>query len=349
MKKVLYTFMCASLIGAAAFMFTACSMEETTTPAAEIQVANQTPETTVLPETTTQEATTQPEDIPAYVLVNHRSGQTYVPINPQRVIVFDMGALDTLQYLGLSDRVVGLPKNTVPPHLHDFLDDTFANVGTLHEPNFEELVRHEFDLIIISGRARPSFDELSQLAPVIDLGLQVGDQMATFVENTTYLGRIFQMEDQVADLLERIDNEVQAINDLANQLEMSALIVLYNSGAISAFGPSGRFALIHDYLGVPTADPAIEVINHGMAISYEYIVDTNPDILFVINRNYAMDEDTINLADFEDNELIQLTSAYGNGNIHYLNSWVWYVAPGGASGKQEQMAGVRHALENAIR
>ena len=340
MKKMLYTLVCTGLIGATALILSACSSEETATTVAE-------PPNIALMAATGQETTAQESDASAYVLVSHRSGQTYVPVNPQRVIVFDMGALDTIQYLGLSDRVVGLPKNTVPPHLHNFLDDSFANVGTLHEPNFEELVRHEFDLIIISGRARPSFDELSQLAPVIDLGLQVGNQMATFVENTTYLGKIFQMESQVAELLERIDNEVQEINALANRLDMTALIVLYNSGAISAFGPSGRFALIHDYLGVPTADPAIEVINHGMAISYEYIVNTNPDILFVINRNYAMDEDTINLADFEDNELIQITRAYSNGNIHYLNSWVWYVAPGGASGKLEQMAGVRQALENA--
>ena len=332
MKKLLYTLMCAGMLGATALTLGACGNEGT---AAAAEISEVTAETVV------------DEVSSDYVLVNHRSGQTYVPVNPQRVIVFDMGALDTIQYLGLSDRVVGLPKNTVPPHLVSFLDDSFADVGTLHEPNFEELVRLEFDLIIISGRARPSFDELSQLAPVIDLGLQVGNQMGTFIENTTYLGQIFQKEGEVADLLARVDTEMAEINALANELDMAALIVLYNSGAISAFGPSGRFALVHDYLGVPTADPAIEVINHGMAISYEYIVDTNPDILFVINRNYAMDEESINLADFEDNELIQITSAYENGNIHYLNSWVWYVAPGGATGKQEQMAGVRQALENA--
>lgn len=283
-----------------------------------------------------------------FIFVTHRSGETQVPVNPQNVVVFDMGILDTMYYLGLEDRVVGIPKSTVPPHLTYFYSDNYADFGTLHEPNFEALIQYDIDLIIISGRARPSFDELSLIAPTIDLGLEVGNQMATFMSNTRYIGLIFDLEEEVENHLSLISEEVLYINNLAYEADLNGLIVLYNSGALSAFGASGRFGLIHDYLGIPTADTEVEVINHGMSISYEYIVNVNPDILFVINRNYAVGEETINLTDFEDNELIRLTNAYQNNNINYLNSWVWYIAPGGITGIQEQIWGVRQALESAM-
>ncbi|HEY9581433.1 MAG TPA: ABC transporter, partial [Savagea sp.] len=37
-----------------------------------------------------------------------------VPVNPEKVVVFDLGALDTMDELGLGDKIVGLPQATVP-------------------------------------------------------------------------------------------------------------------------------------------------------------------------------------------------------------------------------------------
>ena len=48
------------------------------------------------------------------ITVEHKLGTTEVPLEPKRVVVLSFGALDTLDALGLGDRVVGLPSNLLP-------------------------------------------------------------------------------------------------------------------------------------------------------------------------------------------------------------------------------------------
>ena len=43
------------------------------------------------------------------VTVKDTNGQLTVPKNPQKVVVFDNGSLDTMDALGVGDRVVGAP------------------------------------------------------------------------------------------------------------------------------------------------------------------------------------------------------------------------------------------------
>ena len=63
-----------------------------------------------------------------------------------------------------------------------------------------------------------------------------------------------------------------------------ALIILANEGKISAYGPGSRFGILHDVFGFGAVDPNIEVSTHGKDISNEYIVEMNPDYLFVVDR-----------------------------------------------------------------
>src|SRR5689334_307594 len=66
-------------------------------------------------------------------------GDQEVPIDPQKIVSFDYGALDTLQALGLQSKVAGLPKSNLPEILKPFGDAKYADAGNLFEPNFELL------------------------------------------------------------------------------------------------------------------------------------------------------------------------------------------------------------------
>ena len=96
------------------------------------------------------------------VSITHAQGTTPVPANPQRLVIFDYGALDTINSLGLNDKVVGIPEgNTLPPFLKAFNNDKIANVGTLHEPNIEAIQKVKPDLVVISFRSASKYPELS--------------------------------------------------------------------------------------------------------------------------------------------------------------------------------------------
>lgn len=290
------------------------------------------------------------------VLIAHRSGETEVPVNPQRIAVFDMAILDSLAALGLGDRVVGIPQNAIPYLVREFRDADLADFGTLHSPNIEYMAGYELDLIIISGRARPYFDELSDLAPTIDLALVNADVRTSFVENQTALGQIFQVEDQAEAKIAEVLALFDEANELSSQLEdQHALIIMYNEGNFQAFGPGGRFGVIHDGFGVPYVDAEVGFNeegtqpNHGMVVSNEYIYDANPDIIFVIDRNYVLDgSNPANHVSGFGNEIVDATTAGQNGNIFDFNPEVWYIAPGGLQSLRGQVMDVINALQNVL-
>ena len=69
------------------------------------------------------------------------------------------------------------------------------------------------------------------------------------------------------------------------------LVILGSEGKVSAYGPNSRFGVIHDVFGYKAADEKIEVSTHGQNITFEYILETNPDVLFVIDRDAAVGGD----------------------------------------------------------
>ena len=60
-----------------------------------------------------------------------------LPKNPEKVVVFDFGILDTLDELGIE--VAGLPQTNVPSYLSKYEDSKYANLGSLKEPDFEAI------------------------------------------------------------------------------------------------------------------------------------------------------------------------------------------------------------------
>ncbi|WP_370621998.1 hypothetical protein [Bacillus sp. JCM 19034] len=92
---------------------------------------------------------TEAGDESTEVTIDHELGQTVVEKNPETVVVFDLGVLDTLDALGVE--VAGVPVESVPDYLSQYAGDDYENVGTLFEPDFEKIFDMQPDLIIILG------------------------------------------------------------------------------------------------------------------------------------------------------------------------------------------------------
>ena len=69
----------------------------------------------------------------------------------------------------------------------------------------------------------------------------------------------------------------------------------------------------------------LSVSNHGQAISYEFIAQTDPDWLFVIDRDAAIGREGSPARSMLDNALIRPTKAWKNGRVVYLNNYNWYL------------------------
>ncbi|OZQ67341.1 ABC transporter [Paenibacillus sp. VTT E-133280] len=291
------------------------------------------------------EATTAPNTESKELTIKHELGEITIKSNPQKVVVFDFGTLDTLDKLGVE--VTGVPQSNVPSYLSKYSDAKYENVGGLKEPDFEKINSLSPDLIIISGRQQDSYDEFSKIAPTLYVAVDNANYMESFTKNVKTLGQIFGKEAEVETELTAINDSVKALNEKAKADGKKSLIILANEGKISAYGSGSRFGIIHDVFGFAQADDKIEVSTHGQSVSYEYVADKNPDYLFVVDRDAAVKSDgskSGSAKDAVENDLVKNTNAFKNGKIIYLDPNYWYLSGGGLISVSEMLKEVEVVL-----
>ncbi|GIO27180.1 siderophore ABC transporter substrate-binding protein [Ornithinibacillus bavariensis] len=277
------------------------------------------------------------------ISVKHELGTTdNVPVNPKKVVVFDFGTLDTLDKLGIE--VTGLPQDNIPSYLEKYESDKYENVGSLKEPDFDKLAEIDPDLIIISGRQSQLYDQFTELAPTIYLGVDTTRYMDSFKENLDVIGKIFNKEDEIKTVLSTIEESIANLKEKAEASGKNSLIILANDDKISAYGPNSRFGIIHDVFGVTPVDPNIEASTHGNNVSFEYVLENDPDLLYVIDRGAVVGGES-SAKQLVENKLMENTKAYKNDNIVYLNPDYWYLSGGGLESVQEMIDEIDASLK----
>ncbi|MGM0837550.1 MAG: siderophore ABC transporter substrate-binding protein [Bacillota bacterium] len=323
MKNKLSLFLLTFFI---ALVTVACSTENSTTK--ENKEANET-------KTASAEETKE-------LTIKHQLGETVVQKNPEKVVVFDFGILDSLDKLDVP--VSGVPQANIPPYLSKYEDASYENVGSLKEPDFEKIYSMAPDLIIISGRQTDAYEELSDIAPTVFLGVDTTRYMDSYKENMATLGEIFGKEEQVKTELTNVEKAINTLHEKASALDKTSLIILTNEGNISAYGLGSRFGIVHDQFGFTPADDSIEVSTHGQNVSFEYIMEKTPDYLFVIDRGAAV-EGGSTAKTLLDNDLMKQVKAVKEDNVIYLDPNYWYLSGGGLTSVSEMVKEVEAALE----
>ncbi|KOS63296.1 siderophore ABC transporter substrate-binding protein [Lysinibacillus agricola] len=290
-----------------------------------------------------EEASTYPITIPAIKDGEDNFKEVTLDKIPENVVVFDYGFLDTLDALDV--KIAGLPQKSVPEYLSKYTDTTYVNVGSLKEPDFEAISSMNPDIIFISGRQASAYDELSKIAPTVYVGVDDKNFVESFKEKTELAGKIFGKEKEAADAFAAYEAKVEEVKAKTASAEEKALIVLANEGSLSAYGPGSRFGVIHDVYGVKAADEKIEASTHGATASFEYVRDTNPDILFVVDRDAAVNpEGESGTKAAIENEIVGATNAAKNGKIFYLDPQVWYLSGGGLTSETQKVDDVLKAF-----
>lgn len=277
------------------------------------------------------------------LVVSHELGETTVNKNPKRVVVFDYGILDSLDKLDV-EGIVGVVQEGLPEYLSKFSSEEYSNIGTLKEPDMEKIFELSPDLIIISGRQADYYDELNKIAPTIHLGVNNENYLESFTVNMNTLGAIFGEEKAVEKELSTIVESIEALNKKVTDKGINGLIALANDGAFSVYGQESRFGIIHNGFGVIPVDETIEVSTHGQKASFEYVVEKNPEYLFVIDRA-AVAGGTTSAKELFENELMKKTDAYKNGNIVYLDASIWYTATGGFTSTMKMVEEIDSAIQ----
>lgn len=277
------------------------------------------------------------------VTVTDAAGEKELPFQPERVVVYDYGMLDTMLELGLDENVVGAPTNNAPGYLADFLGDV-ENVGTLKEPDVEKLVTLDPDLIIISDRLADFSDQLEQIAPVLQVTIDQADYLKAIKTNVGFVAELYDVDAEAP--FAELEAQVRALKEKTVAYKnQEALLLMLNDGAISAFSSGSRFGQLFDVFGFQPVAAEIETSTHGQAIGYEGILEINPDILFVIDRSQAVQADAESQFSLLDNEFIAQTEAAKTDRIITLAPDLWYLSGGGLQSTKLMVEEINAAIE----
>ncbi|MGE4802309.1 siderophore ABC transporter substrate-binding protein [Yersinia hibernica] len=273
------------------------------------------------------DASTTPEET-AKISIEHAQGTTQVPLNPQKVIILNPSLLDIADALHI--KVAGVPQTSthLPAFLSQYSGAEYLNAGTLFEPDYEVLSQAKPELIIAGGRAQDAYDKLSAIAPTIALDIDPKHFTQSLTQRTEQLASIFGKEDEAKTLMEKFTSQINAIKQKSANAG-SAMVVMVSGGKMSAYTPGSRFGFIFDELGFTPAASFTEAGNHGNVVTSEFILNANPEWLFVLDRDNAIGRtENQSAQQILDNPLIRKTKAWKNDHVIYLDSASLYIAGG---------------------
>lgn len=278
-------------------------------------------------------------------VTDSRGEEVTVDSTLQRVITLGYPEFDTLRALGLEDLVVAAPVYSTPDYIGSYNDDVI-DTANLHEPNLEVLAGANSDLIIATGRSSSLIPELEHIAPVFQFSTDNANYWESFVAINTELAKLFDKEEEATAIIEEIDQEAQAVRDINSTLDEQTLVLLLNEGEMAVYGADSRFGLIYQVLGFQSIeDFVIEDQRHGQSVSFEGILDLNPDRIFVIDRTQAIGSDNSANTDLVENALVKETKAYQNDQIHFLSSQLWYVSGSGLESTHLQIQEIANLMQ----
>lgn len=266
-------------------------------------------------------------------------GEVTVEASPKRVAVYDLAGLDMLGALGVAP--AGAPTKVMLPYLKDDLAKA-TPVGTIFEPDLEALSALDPDLVVVGGRSAAKYDQMTKLAPTIDMTVG-NDLLPEMRTRLIAYGRLFGKEDRAKELVAALDGRIKEVQGIgADKGKM--LVLLVNGPKMAAYGKGSRFGWLHEVTGLAEAHPGLATALHGTAVSNEFLAQTNPDWIFVIDRSAAIGSDGVAARQTLDNPLVASTNAAKSGHILYLNAADAYLGSGGYQATMEILDELHKAL-----
>lgn len=266
------------------------------------------------------------------VEITDAHGTVTVPINPKKVVVLDNRSFETLDNWGVE--LVAAPKAVMPAGLSYIDDESVQDIGNHREPNLEIIAAVDPELVIVGQRFAGYYEEIKKLVPnaiVIDLNIDVseeanspGDNLVNgFKDSTIALGKIFDKNQEAEQLVTDFDQAIEEAKSAYNGTD-TMMSVVVSGGDIGFSAPHhGRvWGPLYDIFGWTSA---LEIDHassdhQGDDISVEAIAESNPDWIFVLDRDAAISStsDAVPAQDVIDNSpALQNTTAITKGQIIY--------------------------------
>lgn len=225
------------------------------------------------------------------ITIEDNNGTIEVPAHAQSIVATDNRVFELLDSWGV--KLAAAPKGLIPKTVPNYKNnDEIVDLGSHREPNLEAMVAVQPDLIINGQRFQQYQEDIEKLnpgVPVVTLDVREGEPLDQELKRQTeQLGKMFGKEAEAQQVIADFDAALERAK-AAYDGTSTVMAVNVSGGEIGYVAPTiGRtYGPIFDLLSLK---PALEVSdassNHeGDDISVEAIAQSNPDWIFVLDRD----------------------------------------------------------------
>ena len=281
------------------------------------------------------------------ITVNPDNKQSVVvPKSPNKIVVMNYGALDTLDALGKGSIVTATPLSVLPAYLQQYKNANITDTGNMKEPNIDAIKQAKPQLIIIDGRQASHTEEFTKIAPVINLSVDAKNYLESTKNHINVLASITGTEKTANNLIQSLDAKVSNAQLVAQASNKKAIVAIHNDGKMILINASSSAALIHDVLHVKRAVPLAPQPTNGIGkpkptfIDNSFISKVKPDVIYVVDRSKAIGQSAMK-DDFFNAKVL----AKSKTEVVYLTPDLWYLSGGGAESLDRQIDEVINALK----
>lgn len=279
------------------------------------------------------------------ITVEHISGRTVFQKHPQRVVVLGNASLDVLDQMDIQP--VGAPHSLLPDYLAKYKTST-GNTGTVAEPDFEAIYFLKPDIIIAENRMLSLYDQLNKIAPTVMFYVKADNYWQDAKKNWMMLAKLFDKEALVTSIINQTEMTISSVKTQVKAKNLSALMLMNNGNNIAMFNKGSRFSILFDEFGFSeSSSNNMKPIKgtHGNLISFEYIADSQPGALFILDREQAIGYGSGKAKTMFDNPLVRTTPASKNNRIIFMDTNAWYISNGGITATQRMLSDVIDSLK----
>ncbi|MCL2236363.1 MAG: ABC transporter substrate-binding protein [Defluviitaleaceae bacterium] len=341
------------------FVMAACGGNEEVTP------TGQAPEITAPVVTTPEPASVEVNEAeePTFATItDFRGNVTNVRQNPTSVAIFDFGILDMLYSIGFEntgiETLIVPTMNTLPDALYAFRDGidgvNILTGGTLFYVDRDILDFVNPELVILGARSfgmnqagdrlstedRDAFqnETIEQYSDTNFIWLTINTTQANLLgdmrANAEVLSQIFPgIEPLLSAEIAAIESEMAAIREVTENLDMNAaFVMMVDATRMSIFLEGSRFGFLFDEFGFNSIELDLEAWSdqHGFDMQSEFLLEHNPDIIFLLDRSEPETGLGAATDNFMNDSIIQRSNAFINGHIYSgLPMAEWYTVVGG--------------------
>lgn len=221
---------------------------------------------------------------------------TYTKI-PERVISLSYSETEILIALGLGDKIVGIA--TADSSLGDCLPEYQDEIGKLNViaggvnaagvPTLEVLLSSEPDFVYgtaysfssSSGVGDPEDFDKNNINFYAGRTTYInGGTMEDVYEDILNIGRIFDVDERAAELVEKMKSSVKEVTDKTSGIEKPLNVFVYDSGTEKAYTPG--MSLETDMIRLAGGKNVFgDISKQFAAVGWESVVEANPDVIVV--------------------------------------------------------------------